>query len=66
VVDPGGNWLRIFPDADASAPASPRSAGKPARALDNAVVLADSRGDPAQAAKILDGALARASDAGTV
>ncbi|HYH77912.1 MAG TPA: hypothetical protein VD841_10475 [Arthrobacter sp.] len=64
VVDPGGNWLRIYPDAAATA--HPHSAGKLAQALDNAVVLADSRGDPAQAAKILDGALAKAFDATTV
>jgi catechol 2,3-dioxygenase-like lactoylglutathione lyase family enzyme len=64
VVDPGGNWLRIYPEAAAAAP--PPLGGKLAQALDNAVVMADSRGDPAQAAKILDGALARDSDASAV
>ncbi|WP_104044598.1 hypothetical protein [Arthrobacter sp. ZGTC412] len=64
VVDPGGNWLRIFPTAAASS--RPHAEGKLTQALDNAVVLADSHGDPAQAAKILDGALARISDASAV
>lgn len=64
VVDPGGNWLRIYPEAAAADP--PPLGGKLAQALDNAVVLADSRGDPAQAAKILDGALARITDAPAV
>ena len=63
VVDPGGNWLRIFPTV--AAPTG-REAGKLTQALDNAVVLADSHGDPAQAAKILDGALTRLADARVV
>ena len=59
VIDPGGNWIRIFPEAGAAAaPAT----GKLAQATDNPVVLSDSDGDPAQAAKILDGALARVPD----
>ena len=74
VIDPGGNWIRIFPaPAPAAAPAeSPApegklgQAGKLAQALDNAVVLSDSHGDTAQAAKILDGALARFADASAV
>jgi hypothetical protein len=49
VVDPGGNWIRIFPAAG-SAPA-PAAGGRLAVALDNAVVLDDSQGGPAQAAK---------------
>lgn len=64
VIDPGGNWIRIFPVAASST--SPAQSGRLAQAVDNAVVLADSHGDPAQAAKILDGALARAADASTV
>jgi hypothetical protein len=64
VIDPGGNWIRIFP---AAAPAEPPAkAGKLAQALDNAVVLSDSHPDTAQAAKILDGALARFADASAV
>jgi hypothetical protein len=57
LIDPGGNWIRIT--AKGPEPASGRR-GRLARALENAVVLADSKGDPAQAAKILDGALAKA------
>lgn len=64
VIDPGGNWIRIFPVAASSA--SPAPSGKLAQAVENAVVLADSHGDTAQAAKILDGALARVTDASTV
>jgi hypothetical protein len=60
VVDPGGNWIRIFP-AGKEQPDEPGS--KLANALANAVVLADSHGDHAQAAKILDGALRRGADA---
>lgn len=60
VVDPGGNWIRIFPAGTAEeAP----ERGRLAAAMDNAVVLGDSKGDVAQAAKILDGALARLTDA---
>ncbi|WP_020576022.1 bleomycin resistance protein [Actinopolymorpha alba] len=66
VVDPGGNWIRVFPEppgppAQASTP--PAATGRLARTLENAVVQADSHGDLEQAAKILDGALARVTDA---
>ena len=64
VIDPGGNWIRIFPVAASSAP--PAASGKLAQAVENAVVIADSHGDTAQAAKILDGALARVTDEGAV
>jgi hypothetical protein len=60
VVDPGGNWIRIFPAGEAS---DAQEQGKLATVLDNAVVLGDSKGDHLQAAKILDGALARITDA---
>jgi hypothetical protein len=60
VVDPGGNWIRIFPAGDA---VETQEQGKLAVALDNAVVLGDSKGDHAQAAKMLDGALSRNIDA---
>lgn len=61
VVDTGGNWIRVF---RAGGPRSPGDSGgavsEPlARALENAVVLGESRGDTHQAAKILDGGLAR-------
>lgn len=61
VIDPGGNWIRIFPlpgTGDTGAPAI----GKLAKALENAVVLGDSKGDNQQAAKILDATLAREQD----
>ncbi|WP_174188436.1 VOC family protein [Nocardia barduliensis] len=58
VIDPGGNWIRIFPLPGTGAAGAP-ALGKLARVLDNAVVLGDSKGDDQQAAKILDAALAR-------
>jgi hypothetical protein len=64
VVDPGGNWIRIFPAGGADAEATEQS--KLAVALDNAVVQGDSKGDDAQAAKVLDGALGRHIDAPAV
>lgn len=69
VVDPGGNWIRIFqaPSADGAGETADEAiesgpASRLARTLENAIVQGDSRGDTAQAAKILDGALARAAD----
>lgn len=60
LVDPGGNWIRIF----RAQKDEPQEAGsKLAKALHNAVVLADSRGDERQALKTLDGALRRETDA---
>ncbi len=63
VIDPGGNWIRIFQNTQASpepkpAPV-PAEAGRLGKAMANAVVQADSRGDARQAARILDSALAR-------
>ena len=62
VIDPGGNWIRITQAAEPEPEPAGKNepVGKLAIALENAVVLGDSKGDPAQAAKILDGALARA------
>ena len=58
LVDPAGNWIRVI--AARPSPADPEPGGDPlSRALDNAIVLADSHGDVAQAHKILAGALAR-------
>jgi len=66
IVDPGGNWIRVVQQAEAtpSEPASsePEPSGRLAKALANAVVQADSRGDAKQAARILDSALARPED----
>ncbi|GIH03878.1 hypothetical protein Rhe02_19450 [Rhizocola hellebori] len=59
VIDPGGNWIRVFRDpATAPMPAA-TPAGRLAKALANAVVQADSRGSVEQAVRILDSALAR-------
>ncbi len=65
VVDPSGNWLRVFRDPDAPAsPAATAPTSEPtsalARAVENAVVLSDSKGDTAQALKVLAGAEGRA------
>jgi hypothetical protein len=54
VIDPGGNWIRIAQAAPAPAPGP---AGPLATALENAVAIADAKGDHARAAEILDGAL---------
>jgi catechol 2,3-dioxygenase-like lactoylglutathione lyase family enzyme len=68
VVDPGGNWIRFSVrgskdlDEHEAWKQSPTSASKLAAALQNAVVIGDSHGDHRQAAKVLDGALARAQD----
>ncbi len=59
VIDPGGNWIRVF-QKPATMPAPPPApAGRLAKVLANAIVLADSKGDVGQAARILDSALAR-------
>ncbi|AGZ39463.1 hypothetical protein [Actinoplanes friuliensis] len=62
VVDPGGNWIRVFQKPDTMSATAPAAAGRLAKALANAVVLADSKGDVGQAARILDSALARPQD----
>jgi hypothetical protein len=59
VIDPGGNWIRVFRDAATVPVPATAPAGRLAKALANAVVQADSRGSVEQAVRILDGALAR-------
>ncbi|MCC3777633.1 VOC family protein [Streptomyces sp. UNOB3_S3] len=61
LVDPGGNWIRIFQARDSGS--SVPSAGRLGKALQSAVVLGDSHGDHRQAARILDSALTRDDDA---
>lgn len=57
LIDPAGNWIRFFRDG----PPDPVGESSPLReGLLNAIVLADSKGDPEQAAKILRGAVRRA------
>ncbi|MFC7450687.1 bleomycin resistance protein [Rhodococcus daqingensis] len=59
VVDPGGNWIRIFATPTGEVAPTPPAAGKLATALQNAIVLGESKGDDGQAARILDATLAR-------
>jgi hypothetical protein len=59
VIDPGGNWIRVFRDAAAGPMPATTPAGRLAKALANAVVQADSRDNAGQAVRILDSALAR-------
>jgi hypothetical protein len=58
VVDPGGNWIRIFRNTAAD-DSTDEPTSQLAKAMRNAVVLGDSKGDIQQAARILDGALTR-------
>lgn len=62
VVDPGGNWIRVVHNVETAAAPQHTSEGRLAKAVANAVVQADSRGDLRQAVRILDSALARPSD----
>jgi hypothetical protein len=59
LVDPAGNWIRFFNrNSDPQTP--PAAVSRLGDAVDNAVVLADSKGDVAQATKVLEGAMKRA------
>ncbi|MFK3980604.1 VOC family protein [Micromonospora sp. NPDC050397] len=59
IIDPGGNWIRVFRDAATAPMPAATPAGRLAKALANAVVQADSRGSVGQAVRILDSALAQ-------
>ncbi|MBT0992819.1 hypothetical protein KIN34_00745 [Cellulomonas sp. DKR-3] len=59
LVDPAGNWIRFF-HRGRGAPAPAAELSRLGEAVQNAVVLADSKGDEAQALKVLQGALRRA------
>jgi len=72
LIDPAGNWIRVSARPDATR--TPRAVnertewvseggGPVARALENAIVLADSHGDEVQAERALGGALRRSPDA---
>ena len=61
MVDPGGNWLRVSRLSETNEP-GPQPKDALSRAVANAIVLADSKGDVTQAARILAGALGRESD----
>ena len=58
VIDPGGNWIRIFAAAVERDGQEPPP-GKLGAILQNAIVMGDSKGDHVRAAEIVDGALAR-------
>jgi hypothetical protein len=58
VIDPGGNWIRVVQNPATAPTPEPSPAGRLAKALANAVVQGDSRGDANQAVRILDNALA--------
>lgn len=60
LVDPAGNWIRFM--ARSGSKESPTEHPRLGEALHNAIVLADSMGDVAQAAKLLRGAVRRAPD----
>ncbi|HYI57934.1 MAG TPA: VOC family protein [Microlunatus sp.] len=59
LVDPAGNWVRVSRSAGPAADTAD-APSRLSRAVDNAIVLADSHGDAAQAYKILAGAVGRA------
>ncbi len=72
LIDPAGNWIRVsarptderMPRAvDDRVEWSSEGGGPVARALENAVVLADSHGDETQAERVLSGAVRRTPDA---
>lgn len=68
VVDPGGNWIRIFHNTTAADDdgAAEESDSRLAKALRTAVVMGDSKGDTRQASRILDGTLNRHGEAAPV
>lgn len=57
IVDPGGNWIRIFHNTAAADNSTDEPSSQLAKTVHNAVVLSDSKGDVRQAARILDSAL---------
>src|SRR5262245_19344759 len=68
LIDPSGNWIRVTrrEGPGQAADAVHSTGGRLARVLENAIVLADSKGDYEQAAKILGGVLSRERDASAV
>ena len=58
VVDPGGNYIRIGQPIAGQPTPTVATAGRLERALAAAITLADSKGDDAAAAKVLDSAFA--------
>jgi catechol 2,3-dioxygenase-like lactoylglutathione lyase family enzyme len=66
VVDPGGNWLRIYRLGDTEQEASAEEGAGLAQIIDVAARLADAHGDEALALKTLANGLARYADAKAV
>lgn len=64
LIDPAGNWIRVLRGAIAEPDSEPAIQSSPLRVTFlNAIVLADSKGDSSQAAKILRGAIRRSDPA---
>ncbi|WP_327040259.1 VOC family protein [Micromonospora ureilytica] len=59
LIDPGGNWIRVVQNAATTPAVAAAPSGRLAKALANAVVQGDSKGDVGQAIRILDSTLAR-------
>lgn len=59
VIDPGGNWIRVVQNATTTPAPATMPVARLGKALANAVVQGDSKGDVPQAVRILDSALAR-------
>lgn len=61
LIDPGGNWIRVHQLGQAADDADTTTANRSplAKALGAALLLGESKGDHATAAKVLDSALAR-------
>ena len=66
VVDPGGNWLRVYRKGDTEDDAKQDKSTGLARVIDNAARLGDAKGDDAAALKLLDNGLAKFTDAPAV
>ena len=62
MTDPGGNIVRFGQPMEGS-PAADRPGSRLERALEAAVLLADSKGDPETAARVIDSALAATTEA---
>lgn len=72
LIDPAGNWIRVTRAPDDSTQLAQTESGSTTwtseaesrlgKAMENAVVIADSHGDAEQGRKVLAGALRRASD----
>jgi hypothetical protein len=63
MTDPGGNIIRIGQPVETPAAWTDGPTTRLEKALEAAVLLADSKGDPETAARVLDGALAVTADA---